>query len=122
LRGRNVGLLCDDPAQPEALLVCRAATELGAHVSLVRPQLENVDEMKAGETARLLGRLYDALACVGLPSHLVLQLRERAGVLVVDDESVSLAQSRQAARTLEFVGHSSAEQHKVAWQNALSSL
>jgi len=52
----------------------------------------------------------------------VLQLRERAGVLVVDDESVSLAQSRQAARTLEVAGRSSAEQHKVAWQNALSSL
>lgn len=122
LMGRKVGLLCDDPAQPEALLVCRAASELGAHVSLVRPQLEDVDEAKAAETARVLGRLYDALACVGLPSRLVLQLRERAGVLVLDHDAVSKLQPAGGSLNFEVMSPSVADKYKVAWQKALSSL
>ena len=86
LAGKNLGLLCDDPALEEALLACRAASELGARVSLVRPRLDGERERDALlETAHLLGRLYDVIACVALPAELVAALRDAAGVPVVGD-------------------------------------
>lgn len=86
LAGKNLGLLCDDPALEEALLACRAATELGARVSLVRPRLDGERERGAlPETAHVLGRLYDVIACVALPAELVAALRDAAGVPVVGD-------------------------------------
>jgi ornithine carbamoyltransferase len=88
LKGKNVGLLCDDPSQAEALLIYRAALGLGAQVALVRPGFDQSTEAEAVEhTARTLGRLYDAIACVALPAALVGQLRAAAGIPVLDDTS-----------------------------------
>ena len=91
LKGRNLGLLCDDPALPEALLAYRAAATLGAHVSLVRPRFGGDDEAHAvPETARMLGRLYDVIACVALPRRLVDALRDASGVPVVGDIEIDV--------------------------------
>ncbi len=97
LRGRNVGLLCDDPAQPEALLIYRAAIKLGAHVSLVRPSFDSGDREAIAHTAHMLGKLYDSIACVALPPVLVEQLRCAAGIPVFDDASIG--PSTEAAPT-----------------------
>jgi ornithine carbamoyltransferase len=86
LKGKNLGLLCDDPSQPEALLAYRAAVELGAHVSLVRPRFEEQGDAQAmPETARMLGRLYDGVACVAIPRAVTDQLRALSGVPVIDE-------------------------------------
>jgi ornithine carbamoyltransferase len=112
-------LLSEDPAQPDALSVCRAAIELGAHVSLVRPQLDGADSGKAADTARMLGRLYDALACVALAPQLVEQLRERAGVPVLDDASVLSLQGLPPSQPAGGFARTTMEDHKIAWQAAL---
>jgi ornithine carbamoyltransferase len=119
LSGRNVGLLCEDPARPDALSVCRAAIELGAHVSLVRPQLDGADAGKAADTARMLGRLYDALACVALAPQLVEQLRERAEVPVLDDASVLSLQGRPQPQPEGSADRTTMDDNKIAWQAAL---
>lgn len=100
LKGKEVGLLCDDPSQPEALVAYRAAIELGAHVALVRPRFAELGEPDAIlEAARMLGRLYDGLACVAIPGAVVEQLRAFAGVPVIVEPAAGLPLAGALQRT-----------------------
>ncbi len=88
LRARNIGILCDDPQRPEAVLLHRAATELGARVALVRSDLDAASGRAAlQDTARVLGRLYDAVLCVDLPPPIVQRLRDAAEIPVIADDT-----------------------------------
>jgi ornithine carbamoyltransferase len=83
LRGKNFGLLCDREDQPEALLFRRAAVALGAHVAPIRPSLsERSTPGEVQHTARLLGRLYDAVECQGSSQALAARIGAEAGVPV----------------------------------------
>jgi ornithine carbamoyltransferase len=85
LRGKNLGLLCADDTQPQALLFRQAASELGAHVAHIGMSLsERSSAQEVAHTARMLGRLYDAVECQGLPHALVMQVAEVAGIAVYD--------------------------------------
>jgi ornithine carbamoyltransferase len=81
LRGRHLGLLCNDVDQPAARLFHIAAEGLGARVSDIAPLQPDPAGGHAG-TARLLGRLYDAIECQGLEAAVVAELRTRAGIPV----------------------------------------
>lgn len=102
LRGRNIGILCEDPQRPEVFLLQRAATELGARVALVRPRLDDAEPLPAGRhTGRVLGRLYDALICVDMPARVVQELRDDAGIPAISDltgEWIALRASRPDAQ------------------------
>jgi ornithine carbamoyltransferase len=112
LKGRKLGLLCDEPAQAETLVVFRAAAELGAHVSLVRPGLdEHSDGATLAHTARTLGRLYDAVACLHLPPALVDELRAAAGIPVIDDAGVAALDTPPTA---------DADERRYLWQAAFA--
>jgi ornithine carbamoyltransferase len=85
LRGKNLGLLCADDTQAQALLFRQAASELGAHVAHIGMSLsEHSSAQEVAHTARMLGRLYDAVECQGLPGTLVQQMAEVAGIAVYD--------------------------------------
>jgi ornithine carbamoyltransferase len=85
LRGKNLGLLCADDTQPQALLFRQAASELGAHVAHIGMSLsERSATQEVTHTARMLGRLYDAVECQGLSSPLVQQMADVAGIAVYD--------------------------------------
>lgn len=81
LRGKRLALLTDDHASAAARAFMQAATELGAHVSPVRA---SGSEAAPGRMAALLGRLYDAIECQGLPAADVRRLGREAGVPVFD--------------------------------------
>ena len=71
LRGRKFGLLCevdtDSDRASDAALFRRAAVELGAHVAHIRPSLTDLSTpQEVQNTARMLGRLYDAVECQGM--------------------------------------------------------
>jgi ornithine carbamoyltransferase len=84
LRGKNLGLLCHDDTQPEAVLFRRAATELDAHVAHVAMSLsERSTALEVAHTARMLGRLYDAVECQGMADALVQQVADGAGGVAV---------------------------------------
>ena len=75
LRGKNLCLLSATHDHPGAALLLQAATGLGVNVARVPPSLSassSADEVQ--HTARLLGRLYDGVACAGMPPDLVLSL------------------------------------------------
>ncbi len=85
LRGKNLGLLCKDTTGPGALLFQSAASELGAHVAQVDVHLaEHCAPNEVGPTARLLGRLYDALECQDMDAELVRRIALGADIAVYD--------------------------------------
>lgn len=83
LRGKNFGLLCEADDDADAALFRRAAMEMGARVAHIRPSLlELSTPQEVWHTARMLGRLYDALECQGMAPALVQQVSNAAGVPV----------------------------------------
>ena len=85
LRGKNLGLLCDDEDADEAVLFRRAALELGAHVSYIRPSLSELSTPgDLRHTARMLGHLYDAVEYQGATPALARKIGADAGVPVYD--------------------------------------
>jgi ornithine carbamoyltransferase len=87
LRGKRYGLLCgtEELAGDAAALLDRAAVELGAQVAHIRPHLtEHSAAREVQQTARMLGRLYDAVICEGIAPAVVQQLGAEAGVPVFD--------------------------------------
>lgn len=80
LRGKNLALLGNDATDGRWTAFRRAATELGAQVSHVRPGGSPDEDVT--EAARLLGRLYDAVDCEGLDLATVQKIDREAGVPV----------------------------------------
>ena len=85
LRGKRLALLCDCDTDPDAALFRSAAVALGAQVSHIVPRLpEAATPLEMRHTARLFGRLYDAVECQGVAAERVQQLNDAAGVPVFD--------------------------------------
>ena len=102
LRGKNLGLLSETQDSAEATLFHRAATELGAHVACIRPSLSVLNTPQdVRHTARMLGRLYDAVECQGLSAELVEQLDRDAGVPVYDSLAGTVHASTDLAERLD---------------------
>lgn len=86
LRGKNIALLSDSQAAAGARAVMQAASEAGAQVAQIRPSDAGLtDPAAVRETAQLLGRLYDAVACEGLQPLLVQALQRETGIPVYEN-------------------------------------
>src|SRR5665213_4496550 len=85
LRGKNLALLCESEATDEATLFRCAAEDLGARVAHIYPSLSKLSSSRVlQDTARTLGRLYDAVECQGLSAEIVRQIGDAAGVPIYD--------------------------------------
>lgn len=85
LDSKHLGLLSLNGRSPSQDVVANAARRLGARVAWVPPlSVQAGSAPQAHDTARLLGRFYDALDCEGLPAELVHRLRRNCGVPVYD--------------------------------------
>jgi len=85
LRGKNLGLLCDLGDSEPASRFRRAATDLGARVALIHPDLSPASsDVDIAETGRMLGRLYDGIECLGIDASVVKRLGAAAKVPVYD--------------------------------------
>ena len=85
LRGKNLGLLCETQPDEAQALFHRAAGELGAHVAVMRSVLSPASAPReVHDTARMLGRLYEAVECQGLDPALVRRIGQHAGIPVFD--------------------------------------
>lgn len=80
LRGRNLALLNDAAPAEGTGSLRHAAVDLGAQVSHLRPSDARIEPDDA--TARLLGRLYDAIDCEAMAPELVARVARDAGVPV----------------------------------------
>ena len=85
LRGKNLGLLCQSAESADGIRFRQAAAALGARVTHIRPDFSEASSPHLlCQTARMLGRLYDAIECQGLPPALVHQIKREAGIPVFD--------------------------------------
>ncbi len=101
LRGRKFGLMCEADQSGDAALFRRAAVELGAHVAHIRPSLTGLSTLlDVQHTARMLGRLYDAVECQGMAGELVHQMGIDAGVPIYDGIASPLHPTAKLAELL----------------------
>ena len=83
LRGKNLALLCEAQAEDRCDAFNQAATDLGAQVARIRPsELKLTQRATVQETARVLGKLYDAIECEGMAQELLEEVERDAGVPV----------------------------------------
>ena len=105
LAGRRFGLVCTNDRAADALAFREAAERLGAHVAHVVPPPESAGDDGATtalrRTAVLLGRLYDALECQGLPEGAVRRLAHEAGIPVFDGAATAGHPSAGLAERLD---------------------
>jgi ornithine carbamoyltransferase len=80
LRGKNLAVLCEEPARRGLDGICRAANALGARVTHIRPS-EALSAAPHGTQAvgSVLGRLYDAIDCYGVSAEVIDRLIETTG-------------------------------------------
>jgi ornithine carbamoyltransferase len=122
LRGKNIGLLCEAEDSADAALFQSAATGLGAHVARIRPSQSGLLTSKdVQHTARMLGRLYDAIECQGLAAELVEQVRGDAGVPVFDGVGCAGHPSAALARLVDGDDNASPDNRRFLLQALLLS-
>lgn len=102
LQGRHLGLIYAVASGPSQALFCDAAHALGAQVALMPLQL-GVDDppQEVSSTARMLGRLYEAIECQGVEPLVVGRIAEHAGIPVLDDAAVRVATLDLLARRVQ---------------------
>lgn len=84
LRGKYIALLGSGP-EAEAVLFHSAATDLGARVTRVQTGLSSDSaDKEVQDVAGMLGRLYDAVECNGLPVDIVQRLADVVDVPVFE--------------------------------------
>ncbi|QNK67261.1 ornithine carbamoyltransferase [Variovorax sp. PAMC26660] len=102
LRGKNLGLLCETRSDEAQALFRSAAEELGAHVATMPSSLSlESAPQEVQHTARMLGRLYEAVECQGLDSALVRQIGQHAGIPVFDGVAM---EGHPAVQLAELLG------------------
>ncbi|MEO7336301.1 MAG: ornithine carbamoyltransferase [Caldimonas sp.] len=85
LRGKHLCVLVGDENDADMSLFSAAAAELGARVTVIPSSLtELTTPLEVRHTARMLGRLYDAVECQGMAPELVRSIANEAGVPVYD--------------------------------------
>lgn len=85
LAGKHIGLVCASADSAEARVFIDAAQALGAKVSHLRPSLGAASsDAEVATTARMLGRLYDAVEFLQGPPALARRIGREAGVPVFD--------------------------------------
>src|SRR5665213_3486842 len=90
LSGKRVALLCEDETTPEAVVFRYAAEGLGAYVANVRLSVceQSTDEF-VRDFSRMLGLLYDAAECKGMPQDLLRRVRKGTDIPIYGDLSSS---------------------------------
>lgn len=85
LRGKNIAVMCESHDAHGLQHFSDAASALGAQVAHIRPSRSRIGQPgESPETAQLLGRLYDAIDCEGLPASVVRGLEREVGRPVFD--------------------------------------
>jgi len=83
LRGKNIALLFDQAATRTRRALEVAANDQGANVAFIAPPASQPGEKQSlKDTARVLGRLYDAIEVRGLDPAIASELAQFAGVPV----------------------------------------
>ncbi|HEX5132432.1 MAG TPA: ornithine carbamoyltransferase [Candidatus Krumholzibacteria bacterium] len=116
LKGRNIALIFEKTSTRTRCAFEVAAFDQGAHVTYLGPsgtQIGHKETMK--DTARVLGRMYDAIEYRGFGQAIVEELAEHAGVPVYNGLTDEFHPTQVLADVLTMVEHSSKPLEQISF-------
>lgn len=116
LHGKTIALIFEKTSTRTRCAFEVAAYDQGAHVTYIDPassQIGHKESMK--DTARVLGRMYDAIEYRGFSQHTVDELAEFAGVPVYNGLTDEFHPTQMLADVLTMTEHTSKPLHEIAF-------
>ncbi len=116
LEGRNIALIFEKTSTRTRCAFEVAAYDEGAHVTYIDPassQIGHKESMK--DTARVLGRMYDAIEYRGAGQEIVEELAAYAGVPVFNGLTDEFHPTQMLADVLTMTEHSGKPMHEIAY-------
>ena len=116
LAGKNIALIFEKTSTRTRCAFEVAAYDEGAHVTYIDPtssQIGHKESMK--DTARVLGRMYDAIEYRGAGQEIVEELAEYAGVPVFNGLTDEFHPTQMLADVLTMTEHCSKPMHDIAY-------
>jgi ornithine carbamoyltransferase len=116
LAGKNIALIFEKTSTRTRCAFEVAAYDEGAHVTYIDPtssQIGHKESMK--DTARVLGRMYDAIEYRGAGQQIVEELAEYAGVPVFNGLTDEFHPTQMLADVLTMTEHTSKPMHEIAY-------
>jgi len=116
LRGKNIALIFEKTSTRTRCAFEVAAYDEGAHVTYIDPtssQIGHKESMK--DTARVLGRMYDAIEYRGSTQDNVETLAEYAGVPVFNGLTNEFHPTQMLADVLTMMEHSDKPLHQISY-------
>jgi len=116
LRGKNIALIFEKTSTRTRCAFEVAAYDEGAHVTYIDPtssQIGHKESMK--DTARVLGRMYDAIEYRGSAQENVDTLAEYAGVPVFNGLTDEFHPTQMLADVLTMMEHSDKPLHQISY-------
>jgi len=116
LKGKNIALIFEKTSTRTRCAFEVAAYDEGAHVTYIDPnssQIGHKESMK--DTARVLGRMYDAIEYRGAGQGIVEELAEYAGVPVFNGLTDEYHPTQMLADVLTMTEHCSKPLHDISY-------
>ena len=116
LKGKNIALIFEKTSTRTRCAFEVAAHDQGAHVTYIDPvssQIGHKESMK--DTARVLGRMFDAIEYRGFEQEIVEELAEFAGVPVFNGLTAEFHPTQMIADTLTMREHSDKPLHDISY-------
>jgi ornithine carbamoyltransferase len=116
LKGKNIALIFEKTSTRTRCAFEVAAHDQGAHVTYIDPvssQIGHKESMK--DTARVLGRMFDAIEYRGFEQTIVEELADYAGVPVFNGLTAEFHPTQMIADTLTMREHSDKPLHDISY-------
>jgi ornithine carbamoyltransferase len=116
LRGRNIALIFEKTSTRTRCAFEVAAYDQGAHVTFLDPSSSQIGHKESiKDTARVLGRMYDAIEYRGSSQELVETLAAYAGVPVLNGLTDDYHPTQMLADVLTMTEHTTKPWHEIAF-------
>lgn len=116
LKGKNIALIFEKTSTRTRCAFEVAAHDQGAHVTYIDPvssQIGHKESMK--DTARVLGRMFDAIEYRGFEQEIVEELAKFAGVPVFNGLTAEFHPTQMIADTMTMREHSDKPLHDISY-------
>lgn len=116
LTGKNIALIFEKTSTRTRCAFEVAAHDQGAHVTYIAPSTSQIGEKESmKDTARVLGRMYDAIEYRGYGQQIVEELAQYAGVPVYNGLTDEFHPTQMLADVLTMAEHSDKPLHDIAY-------
>jgi len=116
LKGKNIALIFEKTSTRTRCAFEVAAYDQGANVTYIDPASSQIGHKESiKDTARVLGRMYDAIEYRGFSQEIVEELAKYAGVPVFNGLTNEFHPTQMLADVLTMMEHSDKPLHKISY-------